>query len=245
MIEKDIVTSKIKNMIEKDTVKPRIKNIIVSICTIVIISCIAAFALITVNLLSKEEFSYADSLNDTVLTVEKENISLKEISYYILVAETNYNEAANIYNEDNPHAFWNIALNMKYFRNRIKQSVIDACTRDNVYYQQALKEGYTLKEEELQEIRDKALEEISKMTDWQMKITDYQMSDMVNVLTKIAYSRKYAENLMAEGYTAQELDVDGSKYEEIKKDYAVSINQKIWKNITLGKVTINNEDAAR
>ncbi len=144
-----------------------------------------------------------------------------------------------------PHAFWNIALNMKYFRNRIKQSVIDACTRDNVYYQQALKEGYTLKEEELQEIRDKALEEISKMTDWQMKITDYQMSDMVNVLTKIAYSRKYAENLMAEGYTAQELDVDGSKYEEIKKDYAVSINQKIWKNITLGKVTINNEDAAR
>ena len=165
MIEKDIVTSKIKNMIEKDTVKPRIKNIIVSICTIVIISCIAAFALITVNLLSKEEFSYADSLNDTVLTVEKENISLKEISYYILVAETNYNEAANIYNEDNPHAFWNIALNMKYFRNRIKQSVIDACTRDNVYYQQALKEGYTLKEEELQEIRDKALEEISKMTD--------------------------------------------------------------------------------
>lgn len=102
-----------------------------------------------------------------------------------------------------------------------------------------------MKEEELQEIRDKALEEISKMTDWQMKITDYQMSDMVNVLTKIAYSRKYAENLMAEGYTAQELDVDGSKYEEIKKDYAVSINQKIWKNITLGKVTINNEDAAR
>ncbi len=83
------------------------------------------------------------------------------------------------------------------------------------------------------------------MTDWQMKLTDYQMSDMVNVLTKIAYSRKYAENLMAEGYTAQELDVDGSKYEEIKKDYTFSVNQKIWKNITLGKVTINNEDAAR
>jgi len=48
---------------------------------------------------------------------------------------------------------------------------------------------------------------------------------------------------MAEGYTAQELDVDGYKYEEIKKDYAVSVNQKIWKNITLGKVTINNEEA--
>lgn len=230
-------------MIKKDTVTPKIRNIVVSICTVVIIISIAAFALITLNLLSKKEFSYADSLDDTVLTVEKENISLKEISYYILVAETNYNEAANIYNEDNPHAFWNIALNMKYFRNRVKQSVIDACTRDNIYYQQALKEGYTLKEEELEEIKDKALEEISKMTDFQMKLTGYQISDMTAVLTKIAYSKKYAENLMAEGYTAQELDVDGSKYEEIKKNYAVLINQKIWKNITLGKVTINNEEA--
>ena len=230
-------------MIKKDTFTPKIKNIVVSICTVVIIISIAAFALITLNLLSKKEFSYADSLDDTVLTVEKENISLKEISYYILVAETNYNEAANIYNEDNPHAFWNIALNMKYFRNRVKQSVIDACTRDNIYYQQALKEGYTLKEEELEEIKDKALEEISKMTDFQMKLTGYQISDMTAVLTKIAYSKKYAENLMAEGYTAQELDVDGSKYEEIKKNYAVLINQKIWKNITLGKVTINNEEA--
>lgn len=221
------------------------KNIIVSICTIIIIISIAAFVLITINLLSREEFSYADSLDDTVLTVEKENISLKEISYYILVAETNYNEAANIYNEENPHAFWNIALNMKYFRNRVKQSVIDACTRDNIYYQQALQEGYTLKEEELEEIEDKALEEISKMTDWQMKLTEYQMGDMVKVLTKIAYSRKYAEHLMAEGYTALELDVDGSKYEEIKSEYTVSVNQKIWKNITLGKVTINNEEAVQ
>jgi len=230
-------------MIEKDTVTPKIQNIIISICTIVIIISIGALVLITVNLLSKKEFSYADSLDDTVLTVENETVSLKEISYYILVAETNYNEAANIYNEENPHAFWNMALNMKYFRNRVKQSVIDACTRDNIYYQQALKEGYILKEEALEEIEDKALEEISKMTDFQMKLTDYQMSDMVKVLTKIAYSRKYAEDLMAEGYTAQELDVDGSKYEEIKKDYAVSVNQKIWKNITLGKVTINNEEA--
>lgn len=229
-------------MSKKERNSQRTKNIIISICTIVIICSIAAFALITEKLLSKEKFSYAHSLDDTVLTVKDENISLKEISYYILVAETNYNEAANIYNEDNPHAFWDANVNKKYFRNRVKQSVIDACTRDNIYYQQALKEGYTLKEEQLEEIKDKALEEISKMTDQQMELTKYQMEDMVKVLTKIAYAREYAENLMAEGYTAEELNVEGSKYEEIKKDYFVQVNQKIWKNITLGKVTINNSE---
>lgn len=232
-------------MSKKEKASQRTKNIIITICTIVIICSIAAFALITVKLLSGEKFSYVDSLDDTVLTVEKEEVSLKEISYYILVAETNYNEAANIYNEDNPHAFWNIKLKWKFFRNMAKQSVLDACTRDNIYYQQALKEGYILKEEALEEIKDKALEEISKMTDQQMELTGYQMSDMVNVLTKIAYAREYTGNLMAEGYTEQELDTDGSKYKEIKKDYYVQVNQKIWRNITLGKVMINNEENTR
>ena len=238
-MEKD--TEKV-TMSRKEAVSQKINNIIISICIIAIILSIAAFALITIKLTSDEPFSYTDSLEETVLTVEDEQVSLKEISYYILVAETNYNEAARIYNEDNLHAFWNINLYFKFFRNMAKQSVIDACTRDNIYYQQALKEGYTLSEEALEDIQNRALQEISKLTEQQMKLTEYQMSDMVNVLTKISYAREYAESLMAEGYTEQELDTDGSKYKEIKQDYSVEINRKIWNNITLGKVTINHSE---
>lgn len=229
-------------MSRKESVSQKANNIITSICIIIIILSIAAFALITAKLTAGEPFSYTDSLEETVLTVEAEQVSLKEISYYILVAETNYNEAARIYNEDNPHDFWNINLYFKFFRNMAKQSVIDACTRDNIYYQQALKEGYTLSEEKLENIQNQALEEISKLTEQQMELTEYQMSDMVRVLTKISYAREYAERLMAEGYTEQELDTDGSKYKEIKQDYSVEVNQKVWKNITLGKVTINHSE---
>ena len=121
-----------------------------------------------------------------------------------------------------------------------KDSVMDACTRDNVYYQQALKDGYILSEEELDKIEEQAVEEMNKLTESQLKITEYQLSDMIEVLTKIAYARNYVQELMVEGYTSEELDTGGSKYKEIAKDYSVKVDKKIWRAVRLGKVTINN-----
>lgn len=216
------------------------KNVITAICVIIIILSIGAFALITADMIVGDGFVYQDSLEETILTVGDEAVSLKEISYYILVAESNYNEAAQIYNEENLNSFWNINVNFRFFRKMAKQSVLDACTRDNIYYQQALLEENTLSEEETEEIQEKAAEEMNKLTEKQLEITEYQMSDMVHVLTKIAYARKYVSNLMAQGYAEEELDTEGSRYEEIKKDYPVQVNDEIWGKITLGKVTINN-----
>lgn len=216
------------------------KNVITAICVIIIILSIGAFALITADMIVGDGFVYQDSLEETILTVGDEAVSLKEISYYILVAESNYNEAAQIYNEENLNSFWNINVNFRFFRKMAKQSVLDACTRDNIYYQQALLEENILSEEETEEIQEKAAEEMNKLTEKQLEITEYQMSDMVHVLTKIAYARKYVSNLMAQGYAEEELDTEGSRYEEIKKDYPVQVNDEIWGKITLGKVTINN-----
>lgn len=227
-------------MSKERAISEKSKNIITVICTIVIILSIGAFALITADIIVGDGFVYQDSLEETILTVGDETVSLKEISYYILVAESNYNEAAQIYNEDNLNSFWNINVNFRFFRKMAKQSVLDACIRDNIYYQQALLEENTLSEEEMKEIEEKASEEMNKLTEKQLEMTDYQMSDMVNVLTKIAYAREYVSNLMAQGYTEEELDTEGSRYEEIKKDYPVKVNDKIWEKITLGKVTINN-----
>ena len=227
------------NRKEKE-ISQRTKNIIITICTVIIVLSVGAFGLITADLVSGDGFVYRESLGETVLTVGEESISLKEISYYILVAETNYNEAAQIYNKDNMEAFWNAKLNYKFFRNMVKQTVLDACTRDNTYYQKALKEGYMLSDEAVAEIEETAVEEINKLTEEQLEITDYQMSDMVKVLTKIAYAKEYVSNLMAQGYSENELDTGGVIYEEMKKAYSVEVNEKIWDKISLGAVTINN-----
>lgn len=223
--------------------KNTIKNIIIVICVFTIISSIGMFFLIT-NKLQSGTFTYSKHLDEIILTVEESEISLKEISYYILVAETNYNEAALAYDSDNPEALWNLNLNpdmsWKLFSDVTKDEIMEACKRDNIYYQEALKQGYTLNEEESEKIKNQAVEEMNKLTDSQIEVIDYELKDMVNALTKVYYAKNYVQKLMKEGYEKEELDIGGSKYEEIRETYLVKVNEELWNVVKVGKITINN-----
>lgn len=217
------------------------KEMITVICILVIMVCIAAFFAISSEALRNNQFNYEQSLEETAVTVGDQKISLKEASYYIMVMESNYNEAANIYNADNLDSFWNVNINHKYIKTMAKEAIIDACIRDNVYYQQARKEGYELNEDSIKLVEEQALDEMGKLTADQMEITDYTKEDMIKVLTKIQYAKEYVSDLMDEGYTEEELDTGGSKYEEIENKYHPKSNDNVWDNITIGKVTINYE----
>lgn len=231
---------RMNNSTEKE-ISAKTKNIITAVCTVVILLSIGAFMLITADICSGEPFSYKDSLQETALAVGDEKITLKEATYYILVSESNYNAAAQIYNQDNLDAFWNININYRFLKNMTKQAVIDACTRDNVYYQEARKAGYSLDAKAQEEIEDQAVNELNKMTSGQRAYTEYEKSDMVQVLTKIYYAKEYVSELMEQGFSGKDLDTGGLKYEKIAEDYEIKVYNGIWKNITLGQVTINND----
>lgn len=217
-------------------------NFIAALCIFVIAGAIVAFALINARQRENDAFDFHASLDEVAITVDSEEVTLKEAAYYILVAETNQNAAANQYNPDDPDALWNIRINYNFFRGLARKTIINCCIRDNIYYLQALEEGYELTEEQQKEIEQTALEEIRKMTDYQRELTAIEKDDMVRVLTKIQYARLYVEDLMEEGYGQEELDVDGEKYEEIAEKYETSTNDDIWNNLVIGKVTINQEN---
>lgn len=227
-------------MTSKEIIEKR-KNFIMVICILLILFSIAAFFAIASVQRERNAFDFHESLNEVVITVDSEEVTLKEAAYYILVAETNQNAAANIYNENDPNALWNIRINYNFFRGLARKTIINSCIRDNIYYLQALEEGYELSEEQKEEIEQAALEEIRKMTDYQRELTAYEKDDMIQVLTKIQYAKNYVADLIEEGYEQEELDVDGEKYEKIAENYKVSTNDDIWENLVIGKVTINRE----
>ena len=98
-----------------------------------------------------------------------------------------------------------------------------------------------MNEDSIKLVEEQALDEMGKLTADQMEITDYTKEDMIKVLTKIQYAKEYVSDLMDEGYTEEELDTGGSKYEEIENKYHPKSNDNVWDNITIGKVTINYE----
>lgn len=227
---------------QKKSISNKVENVVTVICIFVIAACVMGFGCIHAQIKEQNKFSYEKALEETAITVGDEKISLKEVSYYIMVAETNYNEGENLYDGKNLGGFWNMRINRKYFKNMAKETIQESCIRDNIYYQQAKKEGYDLGEESLQLVEDTAVEEMSKLTKDQLERTGYLKKDMILVLTKIQYAREYVSMLMEQGYTQEELDVGGSKYEEIATAYDTDINKEIWDELTIGTVTIGADD---
>ncbi len=224
---------------KKDT--KRLENVITVVCILIIFASVLAFIYLHAVQKEKQGFVYAKNLDKTALEVGDEVITLKEVSYYIMVAESNYNHASNQYGNSSLGGFWNLRINHKYFKNMAKETVRNACIRDNIYYQQARKEGYELDDQSIAAIEEKAVEEMNRLTEEQRETTQYGKEDMVKVLTKIEYAKTYVALLMQQGFTEEQLDTGGEKYEEYAAAYPVVINQELWNHFSLGKTTINNK----
>ncbi len=217
-------------------------NRIQAICIVVIAISFMVFAVLAAEEREENKFDFHKSLDVVAITVGTEDITLKEVAYYIVVAETNQNAAAHIYNPENLDAFWNMRINYRFFSGMAKDAVKDSCIRDNIYYQTAIAKGYTLSEDEEKEIEKQAIEELNKLTEYQLALIDYTKEDMIQVLTKIAMAKKYVADLMEQGYAQEDLDVDGEKYEEMAESYQVSTNDEVWSNLTIGKTTIQKTE---
>lgn len=217
--------------------KSKLENIVTVLCILIIGMSVVAFGAIKGENAKKETFQYQEHLGDTVFSIEKEEVSLKEIGYYILVMETNYSQAANAYDEENEQHFWNLWTGKAYTREMAKKEVLNACIRDEIYYHEALKEKMSLTEEEQAEIRAAAISEINKLNVSQRALFGYELSDFITIQTKIAYARKFVTEQMEEGMTREELDTDGEVYKKIEEEYEISVNDSLWNQVKIGTST--------
>lgn len=208
---------------------------------VVIFLCILGFMYVNQG---RGEFVYSEHLEDTAFKVNDTEVTLKEASYYVMVIESNINGAALQYNANDPQRYWNIYMNAgenksNFLREQAKEDMMSFCVRDNVYYNEAVKAGITLSEDEKSEVMDDAYEQQKLLTGKMLEVTGYEYSDLCKILEKIAIVKKYVNTLMEKGYTEEQLDVGGEYYEELKNGYSIWENEDIWDEVKLGSVTIN------
>lgn len=211
--------------------------------------CIIILAILTIIYMTSgnreyNKFNFTESLDETAFEINDTKITLKEAAYYIMVIESNVHGAAIEYNTNNPREYWNVYLNdgegnSNFLSGQAKEDAMNACIRDGIYYIEALNAGITLSDEEKKQCAEDASEEEKLLTGKQVQVTQYEYKDMYHIIEKIALVKKYVNTLMEKGYTAEQLDFGGEYYEELKKGYDVKINEEMWENISLGKLTIN------
>ena len=228
---------KIKNSIQKNTMAWS------TIAISVIVLSVLFFLYLNSDGFEGNKFRYEDHLEDVLVTINDEKVTLKDMSYYIIVIESNLNAQAVAINPDNPKKYWNTPLNngeeAGFLCDQAKKDTMDACIRDIIYSEEANKAGIELTEDEIRACEEDAKEQEKAMTGQAIEVTKYEYKDVYDAVYRTHILKKYMTMLMSEGYAESELDVDGAYYNQIKATYNIEVNEELWGNVTLGQVTIN------
>ncbi len=97
-------------------------------------------------------FDYSKHFDDAVISVDGANISLREFGYYIFEVEAFVQKQALLYDPENPKHWWNThfsaGMDSQFVCDYAKKVAINSCIADEIYYREAVRNGFTLSGDE-------------------------------------------------------------------------------------------------
>ncbi len=227
--------------------KKRVEIITVCICAVLI----AVILVILILFNKSKEFIYNKHLDEAVISIDDENITLKDFSYYIYIVEKQINEMAIKYNPDDLNDFWNThfknSLDSVFTRDYAKQLAKDLCEYDYIMEKEASVYNIYVTESEKESIKADAKDTYDDFSQKAKGNTRLSEADIYNILCRRKLVEKYAtraaEQVRSDGFegdSASLLDYDGDYYKEIiRSKYSITENNKLLDKITMGRVTVN------
>ena len=104
-----------------------------------------------------------------------------------------------------------------------------------------MKNNITLTEEEEKLASEDARLILKNLTSRQMDVADYDYEDLYNLMVKLYITSKYVNTLSKDGYTMEELELKGSYYEKLKKNYSYKVDD-LWEQVKLGNLTVKTKE---
>lgn len=232
----------------KSTIKNKRAEIMVIVISAVLVAVIFTM-LIRFN--KNKEFVYNKHLDETVISIDDENITLKEFSYYVYIVEKQVNDMAIKYNPDDANEFWNTyfknSLDSVFTRDYAKQLAKDLCEYDYIMEKETAVHNLYVTESEKESLRTEAKDTYNDFTQKAKDNTQLSEDDIFNILCRRKLAEKYAiraaTQVKADGFEGDSsslLDYDGDYYKEIiKAKYNITENEKLLDKITMGRITVN------
>lgn len=232
--------------------KGALKNKKIEVIALVILAAfIVALGFLVYRYNKNKDFIYEKHLQENVITINSENITLKDFSYYVYVVEKKINEMALQYNPDDANEFWNThfknSLDSVFTRDYAKQLAIDLCEYDYIMEKETAVHNLYVTESEKDSLRTEAKDTYNDFTQKAKDNTQLSEDDIFNILCRRKLAEKYAiraaTQVKADGFEGDSsslLDYDGDYYKEIiKAKYNITENEKLLDKITMGRITVN------
>jgi len=189
----------------------------------------------------RQKLSFPESLDLVVVTVDGEQVSLREMAFYIAYEEGSMEDAAIIYNPDNTDEYWQLYTNHTFLREQAKQTVLDMTVHDTLFSQMAAKEGVVLSEAEEQYLANEQQDFWSDLTEEQRESLSVSEDTLDETMRKMALAQKY-QSILAEMEQVdyEDYSIGGTEYEKLLAQHTCELDETTWERVPFGSITVDH-----
>ena len=189
----------------------------------------------------RQKLSFPESLALVVVTVDGEQVTLREMAFYIAYEEGSMEDAAIIYNPDNTDEYWRLYTNHTFLREQAKQTVVDMTVHDTLFAQMAAEEGVVLSEAEEQYLANEQQDFWSDLTEEQRESLSVSEDTLDETMRKMALAQKY-QSILAEMEQVdyEDYSIGGTEYEKLLAQHTCELDETTWDRVPFGSITVDH-----
>lgn len=219
------------------------KRKIALILVILALLIAVAFVIAVIHDKLTEELVYSESLDLVAVTVEGEDLTLRDLAFYVAYEEKVVQEQALIYDAEHPLRYWNIHTNGEFMRVTARKAAVDMMVHDNVYGKEAMEAGYSLSEEELAVCDATASDFWSDLTAAQQSALGISEETVYDTCRNIGLVEKYLADLSRkEGRDLPLYETGGKLWEEKRDSMDITYHDRVLNRIEMGSITVNMDE---
>lgn len=230
--------------------KDKVKYVVIPLVVVALLVVVLVF--IVYKRLTAPTYQLSDNLDTAVITIDGDNITLRDTGVYIADVEETFDKMAKAYNPNDPMEFWKVHFSAgqdsTFTNDYAKTYVKNLYVYDYVMEKEAVGKGLDLTDAEKQEAVQEGKDAYIDLTDKAVDVLGLTQQAVIVVYTRKKLVKKYVTSMVKEmkesGYEgddlASQLNFDGDFYNNnIKTKYNIKYDDKQWENLPIGKITIN------
>lgn len=187
--------------------------------------------------------------DDVALTIDNENVTMEEMLYYIYSYESQIDYMDQMYQYYFNTSYWDMEIEEgKTIRQDAKDQAIDTATRYEVLYKEAVKNDYSLTDEEIATIKENSTAVIEQMSKEQLALTGFTEEAIIEIQKKWAITDKYYEDLIDSFDIDDEAikkGIDKEQYKEYSTEYIMVPTATADEEGNLTPVSADEKKAAK
>lgn len=186
---------------------------------------------------------YKDSLEQVAAKINGEELTLRELAFYVGTVEYNVQQEALVYDPDDPNRYWSMRIKGGFTNAVARNNTMQMALHDALFYQMAQKEGITLDADEKEQVQNKLEDFWEDLTERQgEQALGISRAQAEAVIEKIACAQKYqAVYAQLHNRSYEDYDFNQKSYQKLLKKQDYKIYNGVWNRVSFGNVTYNNK----